>query len=231
MPSSFVFVALSEYKMNKKYSGLIESDGFTSMFLNTSESKINFNSLSAQALEKTSVLIHGSTLTCKKPSREALTYLKTEVNNITCPLHVLIASCYVSVQWLKGHGHVNCDWLPELFLFFSVLVFLSAKYDTFTTNCGLHCTAMTALWHYKLHPEIQFLTSAKETCNNSRKFFGYTQGHTQTKKTHYWRCRGEWQLWVADKTQSNYAPVFDVALLGEMQNYKSEFGQRSLSKF
>ncbi len=39
MPSSFVFVALSEYKMNKKYSGLIESDGFTPMFLNTSESK------------------------------------------------------------------------------------------------------------------------------------------------------------------------------------------------
>ncbi len=114
---------------------------------------------------------------------------------------------------------------------FSVLVFLSAKYDTFTTNCELHCTAMTALWHYKLHAEIQFLTSAKETCNNSRKFFGYTQGHTQTKKTHYWRCRGEWQLWVADETQSNYAPVFDVALLGEMQNCKSEFGQRSLSKF
>ncbi len=91
--------------------------------------------------------------------------------------------------------------------------------------------AMTALWHHKLHAEIQFLTSAKETCNNSRKLFGYTQGHTQTKKTHYWRCRGEWQLWVADETQSNYAPVFDVALLGEMQNCKSEFGQRSLSKF
>lgn len=27
-------------------------------------------------------------------------------------------------------------------------VFLRAKYDTFTTNCELHCAAMKALWHY-----------------------------------------------------------------------------------
>lgn len=104
-----------------------------------------------------------------------------QVNNIKSPLYgcVFMASGYVSVKQLKGRDHINSDYQNYFFfvcvrLFFQVLIF---------TPLTLTVSSSELQWQFsELHAETQIVSSAKETCRNSRKFFGCTHGHTQTNK-------------------------------------------------
>lgn len=91
-------------------------------------------------------------------------------------------------------------------IFFSVLVFLRAKYDIFPTNRELHCAAMTALWQSKLHVEAQFLISTNLQ-QQQKDLWVHTGPHADKENTLL-----EMQTRITAETQSNYAPVFDVAL-------------------